>query len=97
MLWCFSFFLSYREETARQYAIIFGDREQEPKYYKDEPTINEVETIGSKYGWYAIIHRMAGGDILKINEITKIDINSALNWLSYTKEIELEEERNRQT
>lgn len=40
---------------------------------------------------------MAGGDILKINDITKLNVNSALNWLSYTKEIELEEERNRKT
>ena len=33
--------------------------------------------------------------MLKMNEVVKEPLNTCLNWLSYTKEIELEEERNK--
>lgn len=38
---------------------------------------------------------MAEGDILKMDKITKEKVNTCFNWLSYTKEIELEQERRR--
>jgi len=49
--------------------------------------------IGIKYGWYCFIHRMAGGDLLKFDAITKLKVNECFNWLSFTKDIELEEAR----
>tara|TARA_R110000787_G_scaffold160064_3_gene273820 strand:- start:747 stop:866 length:120 start_codon:yes stop_codon:yes gene_type:complete len=38
---------------------------------------------------------MAGGDLLKMDEVVMQPVNSALNWLSYTKDVELMEELNR--
>jgi|TARA_R110000751_G_scaffold5013_1_gene23677 hypothetical protein len=38
---------------------------------------------------------MAGGDILKMDEVVKLDVNTCLNFLSYTKDVELTEELNR--
>lgn len=40
---------------------------------------------------------MAGGDLTKMDEITELSIYSCLNWLSYTKDVELEQERNTKT
>ena len=40
-------------------------------------------TIADKYGWYIMIHKIA-----------EEPITAALNWMSYTKEIELEQQRN---
>jgi len=41
-----------------------------------------------------MIHKIAEGDFLKIDKVTKEPITAALNWMSYTKEIELEQQRN---
>jgi hypothetical protein len=34
---------------------------------------------------------MAGGDLLKMDEVVMQPINAALNWLTYTKDVELNE------
>jgi len=44
-----------------------------------------------------LIHKIAAGDMIKMNEVVKEKLTTCLNWLSYTKEVELEEERNRKT
>jgi hypothetical protein len=38
---------------------------------------------------------MAGGDVLKMDAVSKLEVNTCLNWLSYTKDVELNEELNR--
>jgi hypothetical protein len=38
---------------------------------------------------------MAGGDVLKMDDVSKLDVNTCLNWLSYTKDVELTEDLNR--
>lgn len=38
---------------------------------------------------------MADSDILKMDKITKLKVSQCFNWLSYTKELELEQERRR--
>lgn len=35
--------------------------------------------------------------MLKMNKVTKENVNTCLNWLAYTKEIELDEERNKKS
>ena len=38
---------------------------------------------------------MAGGDILKMDAVTELDVNTCLNFLSYTKDVELNQELNK--
>ena len=42
--------------------------------------------IAEKWGWYATIHFLAGGDPLKIEEITEIEIESGFTFLSYEQD-----------
>ena len=79
--------MRYREETHRAYALIFEEKKKEPEHYENDK--KEGDSIGSKYGWYCLIHRMASGDLLRMEEVTMQPVNSALNWLSYTKDVEL--------
>ena len=81
--------MRYREETHRAYALIFEEAKKEPEHYKNDK--EKGDSIGSKYGWYCLIHRMARGDLLRMEEVTMQPVNSALNWLSYTKDVELNE------
>ena len=80
--------MQYREKIYREYGIIFGEEDLET----EEGSIGV--TISDKYGWYIMIHKIAEGDFLKIDKVVKEPITAALNWMSYTKEIELEQQRN---
>ena len=42
--------------------------------------------MSDKWGWYVIIHTLAGGDPLKIKHATEIEIESAFTYLSYEQD-----------
>ena len=42
--------------------------------------------MSEKWGWYVIIHSLAGGDPLKIEDATEIEIESAFTYLSYEQD-----------
>lgn len=86
--------MQYREKIYREYGIIFGDGETESESESEADNDRIGTTIADKYGWYIMIHKVADGDFLKIDKVTKAPITAALNWMSYTKEIELEQQRN---
>lgn len=44
------------------------------------------ERYQKKWGWYAILYDLAGGDILKIEPVTKIKIYESLTFLSYKQD-----------
>ncbi len=46
--------------------------------------------MAQKWGWYVIIYTLAGGDPLKIEAATEIEIESAFTYLAY------EQDKNRQ-
>ena len=47
--------------------------------------------MAKKWGWYQIIHRLADGDITKMEAVETIYIDVALTFLSYEKDLELQE------
>ena len=46
--------------------------------------------MSKKWGWYVIIHAMAGGDPLKIEAATQIEIESAFTYLAYEQDKNLQ-------
>ena len=44
------------------------------------------DIIAKKWGWYVIIHTLAGGDPLKITAATEIEIESAFTYLAYEQD-----------
>ena len=42
--------------------------------------------MSEKWGWYVIIHSLAGGDPLKIEAATEIEIESAFTYLAYEQD-----------
>jgi hypothetical protein len=42
--------------------------------------------MSEKWGWYVIIHSLAGGDPLKIEAATQIEIESAFTYLAYEQD-----------
>jgi hypothetical protein len=42
--------------------------------------------MSEKWGWYVIIHSLAGGNPLNIEAATEIEIESAFTYLSYEQD-----------
>ena len=44
--------------------------------------------VGAKWGWYGTIHHLAGGNVLKIDETTRIPLLTALTMMCYEQDLD---------
>lgn len=77
------FFLQHSKGISHHYAALFRDGGGEEN--------DKAQTVAKKWGWYQIIHRLADGDITKMEAVETIYIDVALTFLSYEKDLELQE------
>jgi len=74
----------WRLSVYKQYSALFG---------LDEPS--DEDRNGDKMavarGWYAVMVKLAQGDILKLDPVAEQPLKKTLNLLAYQKQIELEE------
>jgi len=68
--------------------------DEEIAEYKAEKE-KELNNGFARWSWFAMIEKLAKGDITKFDEIYKINWILALNTLSYWKELDRETERMR--
>ena len=54
----------------------------------------ESKSLESKYGWLNIIFSLCGGDVLKINKITKLELYTILTYMCYTQDKNAEDNNN---
>lgn len=45
--------------------------------------------MAEKWGWFATIYHLAGGDILNIDKITELKIEQALTFLCYELDLSI--------
>lgn len=71
--WCDGFFLQFSQRIAESYPEIFDagttEGDAAADYFAD-------------FGWLPTIKRLAGGNILKRNEVEAINIHECLIWLA---------------
>jgi len=83
-LWVVESYAKWRISVYRSYSSLFG---------LDEP--GEGEGLRDKMqvarGWYAVMVRLAGGDILKLDPVAEQPLKKALNMLAYLKGVDREE------
>ena len=72
------FFLSFRDRLINDYDELFGKQGGD--------SFTAVSQFGAKWGWYSSVHSLAQGDITRFENITKLNIHTALYALSYMKE-----------
>jgi hypothetical protein len=65
---------------------------EEIEEYKKERE-KELSSGFSRWDWFAIIEKLAKGDVTKFEEVYKVNIYVALNLLSYWKERDIELEK----
>ena len=87
MLWCFSFFFEHRGRIHQDFPSIFSsDIEDAEDLEETEPDENEKvvdERIDKSWAWYGFLYKLAKGDILKIETITKLNFMFVITHLSY--------------
>ena len=52
-----------------------------------ERRVTTEKKYKSKWGFYPIIYNLAGGDILKMEKVTKVKIYESLTFLSYQQDL----------
>ena len=75
------FFLSFRDKIVETYPELFGGAVDTGRAYA-----SREESFGKKWGWYQSIYAIAGGDLLKFDEVTTTGIHKCLMWLAFEKD-----------
>jgi len=82
------FFLPFRERLTENYNALFTATGS------GDTSSSREESFGSKWGWYQSVYALAGGDVSKIEGITKLGVHQCMMWLEFEKEKnELEADR----
>ena len=45
--------------------------------------------MANKWGWFVSIYHLAGGDVLKINDVTELKMEQALTFLCYELDLSI--------
>lgn len=72
------FFLQFRQGIINGYDRLFGDG--------DGGGLDATSNFNERYGWYNSIQALAEFDVLKIDEVTRLNVHTCLHALSYKKE-----------
>ena len=83
-LWIVEKYARWRLSIYKQYSALFG---------LDEPSAEDgpSDKMAVARGWYAVMVKLAQGDILKLDPVAEQPLKKTLNLLAYQKQIELEE------
>ena len=73
------FFLQFRTGVIEAYDSLFQQSSRDGDY-------SRAANFGEKWGWYSSIFSLAGGDVGKFEDITKLKIHQCFTFLSFTKE-----------
>ena len=68
------FFFVYRRNLNERFSQLFNGG-------------SGTNIIAEKWGWYSIIYNLAGGNPLKIEDATLIEIESAFTYLAYEQDL----------
>lgn len=79
MLWD-HWFLSFKQRVIDNYPELFKQGNEEGANYGAEAN------FGIKWGFYQSVYGLAKGDVTKFDEVTKLNVNTALLYLVFEKE-----------
>jgi hypothetical protein len=68
------FFYSFAARIADEFSDVF-EGEGDPRGIKAQ--------FGKRWGWFAVVHQLAQGDVLHVEAVTGSPLKQCLMWLSY--------------
>jgi hypothetical protein len=75
-------FFAWIEEIKRIHTGFFNPPKWDTKNV-DSSQRMRVRLAGEHYGWFVHIMILAGGDVLKLEEVAKLDVHTALHTLGF--------------
>ena len=72
--------MRFRESVTSSYTEIYTKESDQREY------ANSRDVFGKKWGWYQSVYALAKGDVLKIENVTKLPLYQCLNYLAFEKE-----------
>jgi hypothetical protein len=72
--------LDFKQSTTENFRYLFELDEGSDESNEEE------KQFSTNYGWYPSLYAAAGGQYLKLNEVTKTNIMEFLTWLQFEKE-----------
>tara|TARA_R110002049_G_scaffold285258_2_gene466080 strand:- start:1421 stop:1594 length:174 start_codon:yes stop_codon:yes gene_type:complete len=54
-----------------------------------------TDQFSENWAWFGILHRLTGGDITKLETITRTSLFECLTWLTYEEEIKEQQKFNK--
>ena len=80
-------YLNWRKNLFKNFEGLFENTEEEDLQDVGIGSKElQVSTFNRKWNWFGFIHRLANGDIFKMEDVSEINIIFAFNFLSYEKE-----------
>ena len=73
--------MDFRKRIVKDFAIIF---EGTPE--GSESSIGN-ESFAEKWGYFGMFYRLCGGDVSKLETITKLNVLEAFTWLCYETDL----------
>ena len=77
-------FFCFRDRIVEDFAIIFDASAE-----GNEDAVAS-ESFGEKWGWFGVIHRLCGEQIVNLERITSLGLLECLTWLSYETDLNLQ-------
>ena len=79
---CIGFFLEFRQSVVNSFGVIFD------KSHEGNENAIATESFAEKWSWFGVFYRLAGGQIVNLETITKLNLFEALTWLSYETDLD---------
>jgi hypothetical protein len=71
--------LDFRNRINKQYAVLFGENEEQNPY-------SENVQFSKQWGWYSSIYHVAQGDIRRFDEVTALGLHQCLTFLTFEQQ-----------
>lgn len=79
-------YLNWRKKLYEDFSGLFEDKDSEEDIDMKNSSDITRDRFNKKWNWFGFIYTLAGGDILKMEPVTELNMIGALNFLSYEKE-----------
>ena len=79
---CNAFFLDFRKRLTESYPELFKKTDEED----ENQDFSSRGQFGRTWGWYNSIYSLAGGDVTKFEQVTRLNVFQCFTHLTYEKQ-----------
>ena len=74
--------MDFRKGVVNDFGVIFDSQ------HEGNETAIATEDFASQWNWFGVMYRLAGGQIVNLEAVTKLNLYECLTWLTYETELD---------